>query len=379
MTAVRASGATPDVRTGPGADLDVLLLNLRTDSSDTALGFTTSWINALARRVRSVSVVTMFAGRIAVEPNVRVFSVGKERGYSEPRRVAEFYRHVHRITRERPIDVCFSHMNPKFSVLFAPIAHRRGIPHLLWYAHGSVPLALRVADRVVDRCITPTEASFRLASDKLHVTGHGIDTYRFRASERRPDGYDRTLVSVGRITPRKQIGEMLEAVSLLRARGADVRIELTGEPLTDADAGYERDLRRRADRPDLAGAVTFPGRVPYEEVAPRYHQGLLFVNVSGTASMDKAILEAMASGCVPISRNESFARLAADHGLDALVPPPGAVGLADCIARALDQTAAERADLTERLRRIVVDEHGLEPLTDKIVAHLVELADERAG
>jgi hypothetical protein len=79
------------------------------DADHATLGHTTAWTNALARRADHVSVITMLAGRIAVEPNVTVYSLGKELGCSEPRRLLTYYRLVHRVFTERPIDACFPH------------------------------------------------------------------------------------------------------------------------------------------------------------------------------------------------------------------------------------------------------------------------------
>ena len=66
------------------------------------------------------------------------------------------------------------------------------------------------------------------------------------------------LVVVGRLSPRKAPHLALEAAGRLREQGLPVEIELAGS----AFAGYEwyvEQLRERAARPDLAGAVTFSG------------------------------------------------------------------------------------------------------------------------
>jgi len=69
-------------------------------------------INALAARCEAVDVITMRAGRLAVAPNVRVYSVGKERGYGEPRRLVEFYRLLFRLLRTQRYDACFATCSP---------------------------------------------------------------------------------------------------------------------------------------------------------------------------------------------------------------------------------------------------------------------------
>ena len=90
----------------------LLVFNLATDADDPILGFTTRWIRALAARVDFIQVITMRMGKLDLPDNVQVHSLGKEKGYSEARRLREFYKILARILREDRVDVCFSHMNP---------------------------------------------------------------------------------------------------------------------------------------------------------------------------------------------------------------------------------------------------------------------------
>src|SRR5918999_2285075 len=108
--------------------LRVMLFNLATDADDPILGFTTRWIRALAAKVHSVQVITMRAGRVEVPENVQVHSVGKERGYTEPRRAVEFYRLLVNVLTSGSVDVCFAHMMPLFAIMAAPVLKIRGIP-----------------------------------------------------------------------------------------------------------------------------------------------------------------------------------------------------------------------------------------------------------
>jgi hypothetical protein len=52
------------------------------------------------------------------------------------------------------------------------------------------------------------------------------------------------------------------------------------------------------------------GPLPYAEIGAAFQTGAIFLSMSRTGSMDKAILEAMASGCIPISDNDAFATIA---------------------------------------------------------------------
>jgi glycosyltransferase involved in cell wall biosynthesis len=354
--------------------LNLLVFNLAMDASHTALGFTTQWTNALARRAKHVSVITMTVGELDLAPNVSVYSLGKERGASEPRRLIEFYRLVHKVMRERHIDACFAHMAPLFAVLFAPVAKVSGTPVLFWYA-GAGSRTMRLAHSLTDRSVTATAASFTVPSEKLYVIGHGIDVDVFRPPETTAPDYDRTIVTIGRVNANKGLDEMIAAIARLRAeQGVDLRLEITGETLTEPDRHYEQELLRSIDSLGISKAIAFAGRVPFPEVPSRYRRGSIFLNLSRTDSMDKAILESMASGCVPISRNRSFRDIAEEHGFSSLVPGPGPERLADSISEVLARPPDERARLAARLREVVEREHSLDSLADKLFSHLSELA-----
>jgi glycosyltransferase involved in cell wall biosynthesis len=352
--------------------LNLLLFNLRTDSADTALGFTTAWINALAPHCNRIHVVTMYAGLVEVAPNVHVHSIGKEAGLSEARRLVRFYRIVLSILRQEQIDVVFAHMAPLFAVLFAPIAKIRRIPVLLWYAHKSVPTMLRVAHALVDECVASTPEGFRLPSRKVSFIGQGVDTNVFAPPRRIRSGHEMTALAIGRVTPIKNLKEVVEAVALVREHGVDLRLRVVGGPLTDGDIAYEARVRRAAE--GLGSGIDFRGPIPFTRIPDEYRQGGIFINLSGSGSLDKAILESMASGCIPICRNDAFRALAAEHGLSRLVPGDGAAAVAECMLSVIRQPEPDRRALRTQLRRIVVEHHSLDTLAAEVVGHLRGLA-----
>ena len=160
--------------------------------------------------------------------------------------------------------------------------------------------------------------------------------------------------------------------------GVDLDLRLYGAPSATDDRRYEASLRRRAAKRDLNGRVSFEGAVPFHQVQTAYHAGGLFLNLSETGSIDKAILESMASGCIPVSRNTSFREIARENGLEWLVPGPGPGEVAERIAEVLRTPEDERAALARRMREIVAADHSLDHLSEVIVGHLRELS-ARAG
>lgn len=348
----------------------VLVFNLALDADDPVLGFTTDWVNALAARVEHVSVITMRAGRIAVADNVTVRSVGKELGRSEPRRIASFYRAVRAaLGGERP-QVAFAHMIPLFAVLFSPVAKVRGIPVMLWYAHGAVPPTLRVAERLVDCCVTSTPEGFRARSEKLVVLQQGIDVERFSPPSTPPDGYERSVVCVGRLSPVKRVLETIDAVV---DAGEHLRLHVVGGPLRDEDRLYERRLQEHVDGLRMGAQVRFYGAAAYCDTPAAYRRGGIYLNLSQSGSLDKTILEAMASGCIPVSSNDAFRRLARAEGWEDLACDEA--GAAAALRRVCRMPPDERRVLRAGLRRHVVERHGLPALAGRLVAQMESLSE----
>lgn len=353
----------------------LLLFNLRMDADDTTLGFTTAWVNAIAARCEHVDVVTMHRGVVAAAPNVSVYSVGRDEGLSRPRRLARFYRLTWQLTSRAAYDGAFAHMTQLFAVLFWPIARIRGIPILLWYAHGSLPWDVKVAHRLVDRCVTSTPSGLRIRSPKVRVLHQGIDTTRFQPAETPPPERATSVVSIGRLSPKKNLLEVIDAFAA--AGREELRLAIFGEPAGPGDEAYASALEQRIRDLGLEDRARLAGPVPFTDIDAEYRRAGFFLNLSDTGSLDKAILEAMASGSIPISRNESFVALAREQGLELLVPGPGPAGAGEALARVSVMPAPEQEALRARLREIVQRDHSLSSLADAIVDELQRLAGRR--
>jgi glycosyltransferase involved in cell wall biosynthesis len=359
--------------------MHLLMFNLRMDLDDPVLGFASRWVEAIAERVDRVTVITMDAGRVDPADNVTVHSAGKERGWSEPRRAACFYDRCLRVIRTARPDACFSHMIPVFSVLFAPLARLYRIPTLLWYAHGAVPTELRLAERLVSRCVTSTPEGFRMQSAKLHVLQQGIDVARLGPPRAQVPERGHTVVSVGRIGPVKRLMESVEAVALVRRDGVPATLEIVGAPVTSEDRDYQRQVRARVRALGIEGAVAWRGRVAFDAVGDAYRRGGIFLNLSRSGSLDKAILESMACGCIPVSNNDAFREVARKHGWGELVPGDSVEDAAAVLRRTIGMPGDRQGALRVELCDFVSSEHGLDRLADRILAHLRDLACRSAG
>lgn len=348
--------------------LRLLLFNLVTDADDPVLGFTTVWINALAPYCETIDVITMRAGRLALADNVRVFSVGKEKGYSEPRRAIEFYRILVTLLLTRRYDTCFAHMQQIFALMAAPLLGLWRVPITLWYAHKATPRSLVWAEKLVQHIVTSSPEGFRLTSRKLRVVGQGIDTNRFAPADR-PDDALFTLISVGRIAPVKHLETLIDTVRRLydELGWGEVRLRIVGAPMA-GDEAYADRLRQLVETLEVDKLVTFVGPVDYASVEGEYQQADVMVNLSQTGSVDKAVLEAMACGLPVITANEAFLSLLAPWGELLLIPPESPGKLAVSLVKLRAMPAEERRALGLQLRQLVVQQHSLERLVSVLVA-----------
>lgn len=340
------------------------MFNLAVDQEHVTLAFGLRWIEAIARRYEHVDVVTMRAGTYTLPANVRVWSLGQERGYSELRRALRFYGIVLRILRERPIGVVFTHMIPIFAVLFWPIARVTGLRNVLWYAHGATPRTLRLAHRLVDRVVSSTPEGLRLASDKVVFLGQGVETNVYRPVVRR-SGKTLRVITVGRIAPSKGIDLLIEALADW-GQSVDWRLVVVGGGTSESEIAYADELRRLALGKPGGDRIEFAGRRNAGEIAALLATSDVFINLSATGSLDKAIVEAMASGCPVISSNDAFVRIARDNGFSqcAIERTPHAVRAA--LSNLMAMPPEARQALADRQAQVAHRDHTLDGLIDRL-------------
>lgn len=351
----------------------LLVFNLVTDRDDPILGFATSWVEAIAAACDRVDVVTMRAGRYDLPENVAVFSAGKERGYSEPRRVLEFYRALGSLLRTNRYDGCFAHMMPLFAAMGAPLLKAAGVPVILWYAHPSLTPTLRIAHRLSDRVVTSIPGAYPYRTDKLLAIGQGIDTRVFSPAPEETDSAEQVIVCAGRLAPVKDHPTLLRAVRLLTAAGRVVRLKIVGGGGTASDQAYIADLQSLAERLGLAEITEFAGAVPVPGTAEWYRRAVVHVNLTPRGFGDKVALEAMACGCPSIVANSGFRETLGKYADLLMFRPSDPSDLASRLGNILDLEVAERKAVGGYLRAQVQRLHSLDRLADRIVSLSREL------
>jgi glycosyltransferase involved in cell wall biosynthesis len=224
----------------------------------------------------------------------------------------------------------------------------------------------------VRRIVSASRESCRVAPEKLHAIGHGIDTELFRPQPRTPQADD--LLYVGRISSRKRQDLLIDALAVLRDKHPDlpVRLRLVGPPLTAADRDFEKRLRSRVWDEDLADRVRFEGFVPMRHMPRLYPGAFAQINVSQTNSVDKGVLEALACGVPVLTSNLAFFPMLNHAGLDELMihdeRPTAIAEQIIAVYKNRDQYPPER------LRNLIVGHNDLQSFTQRVLTHLREIA-----
>lgn len=339
---------TADIRT---KKIRLLVVTQRVDIQDTNLGFHILWLREIAKQVASLTVIAQSVGEFDLPSNVRVLTLGKEKGVSKFFQLCrlKFY-----ILRELfCVDAVFVLMVPWYAVLagWYGIFFRTKV--YLWYTHKHIPLSLRIAHFFVKKIFTANDQSLRLDSTKKMVMGHAIDTSLFSPGGIREKNL---LITVGRISRSKQISEMIDAVAELHSRGEVIHFVIIGDAVVSDDIVYLKELEQKIIDKKLTQVVHMKRGVSYEQLPDWYRRASVFLNASLTGSVDKVVLEAMSCGCPVITSNEAFEDIVPEGCLVYVIE------FSQAIAHQLENPAS-----SDELRLRVVGNHDLSKTIGNIV------------
>jgi glycosyltransferase involved in cell wall biosynthesis len=156
------------------------------------------------------------------------------------------------------------------------------------------PAIGRLVRRAARRADSVVALSRAIADDlgvPAAVVHPGVDLERFSPS---PPANPPVALVLGAVVPWKRPELALDAVAIAARELPDLRLVLAGAPLDGAGEELLASLRRRAELPDLAGRVTFAGRVPDQREALAAATCLL--HCADREPFGLALVEALASG-----------------------------------------------------------------------------------
>ncbi len=181
---------------------------------------------------------------------------------------------------------------------------------------------------------------------ELEIAPMGVDTERFN----RRNVYEAwhgqgplRVFTCGRLNLCKGHDHLIEAISILRARGLDATLEIAGEDEAGGTT-YRKTLEAQIAQAKLGASVSLLGAVSEERVRTGLETSHVFVLASLAEPLGVAIMEAMAMEIPVVATDAGGVPELIDHGRDGiLVPPSNPTKLADAIeSLARDPDAARR-------------------------------------
>lgn len=320
----------------------LLIVTQVVDRNDPVLGFFHRWIEEFAKKYTQVSVICLREGAHALPGNVRVYSLGKEKG-TRPAFIyaSRFLSLAWKLRSE--YDGVFVHMNQEYILLAGVLWRALGKKIYLWRNHYAGGLFTRIAVFLSHKVFCTSRASFTARFTKTVLMPVGVDIDAFQGGRERAP---RSILFFARIAPSKRLELFIDALKLLAEKNIHYSASVYGSPL-EKDTGYYEAMRRRA-----GALATFHPGVPHSEAPSVFSAHEIFVNTSPSGMYDKTLFEAAASGCIVLAASRDFAELSGG----------AAFSSAEELARALETSLEGDSSLVRSRLQSLAKEHSVEAL-----------------
>ena len=183
---------------------------------------------------------------------------------------------------------------------------------------------------------------------RIRLIENGANLDRFWTLEKKIE--PGLLVGVARLADNKRIYKVLEAMSRLRRRHPQLRLEWVGSDF----GGLRADLERRVAELGLRGRVLFRGAVSEQDLKSLLQRAHMFVSASSYEGFGLSTIEAMSSATVVVvTRVGAHAEVVAD-GVSGLLVDRDAIGLSTRMESVLlmpPQRLAEMGDAAREATR----------------------------
>jgi glycosyltransferase involved in cell wall biosynthesis len=336
----------------------ILIFTQAVDTSDTVLGFFHAWLQEFAQKFEEIEVVCLKEGVHSLPSNVRVHSLGKEKGASRFKYILTFYKYIFSLK----YDAVFVHMNEEYVVLGGLWWRLLGKKVVFWrnFPTGSwmTPIACTLATNV---CFTSPDSFTSRYSHAVKMP-IGIDPNLFKPNVEPPPL--KKMLMLGRIDSFKRIEVFVGALLLLHKQGKEFTASIYGNPSYPNDS-YPGTLSTQGAPLIEAGQLVMRSGVPNTEAAGVFADNGIYVNVTASGSFDKTIGEAMAAGCLVVTCNSAVKEVVPE---ELFTTADSSESVAIAINAALSFSEVERKKIVKRQRDYIIEKHSLSLLATKLRA-----------
>lgn len=351
----------------------LLIITQKYDINDSNLGVFIDWWNKLSEKVEKIYVLALEKRSEPTKANMKVISMGKETSAGFLGKIFGFYWGLFKTIGKT--DAILVHMVPKYVILAAPVAFFYRKPIFMWYTGVAAQKQLKFSIIFCRKVFTAHGAAMRINTPKRIITGHGIDTDKFVPVAHLPRGdkipQEITILSIGRITPSKGHDLIIQAVADLKKLKYNLKLKIIGGVIQNYHQKYWEYLKKLAKDLKINEEIEFSGPVFYDKMPEYLGKSEILINAVPFGGLDKVVLEAMASGVIPLTSNSAFSDVFPPDITGSLIFKIGDVeDLKMKLKNILDKKIYENDSLRQELRDIVVKNHNLDNLIDRILKEI---------
>lgn len=339
----------------------LLVLSQSVDQGDPVLGFFHGWLNAFAGGFPHIHAVCLKEGRHSLPSNIVVHSLGKERGAGRVGYVLHFFRLIWRLRHE--YDAVFVHMNPEYVVLGGLPWRLMGKRVYLWRNHWSSGILTDIAVALSHKTFCTSKSSYITKYRKNVLMPVGIDTEVFKISG---SPRAKSILSLGRIAPSKNIHVMLDAFRVLKDKGIEFSASIYGDALPK-DEAYLAAQKQFVESNGLSARVTFFPGVPNRDTPAIYSSHQIFVNASASGMFDKTMFEAICCGAITLACSKDYGEFAGlAYAFEADDVQSLVARLEQYLAKSQESIQGEALSLRARIE----ESHSLHALRNRLVQEM---------
>jgi glycosyltransferase involved in cell wall biosynthesis len=333
------------------------------DARDPNLSFFVGWVREFAKHFKHIEVICLKEGLYELPDNVRVRSLGKEKGVSRATYLFRFFRYVW--AERKTYDAVFVHMNQEYVLLGGLLWKLLRKPIFLWRNHYRGSWMTDLAARFAVKVFCTSRFSYTARYPHTVLMPVGVDTRVFRPLPE-VERKRRSVLFLGRFSSSKRPDLLLEALAILAKRGVDFSASFYGDP-GPADISFHKDVKARAAEVGLAGRAIFHAGIRNADTVRVYNSHEIFVDLGASGMYNKTLFEAAASGCLVLAVSEDFAReMGERYQVEAKDPRALAAKIEACFTFSDEERKGMRQSL-----RSFAEQNSLETLALRLAAHIV--------
>ena len=267
---------------GEGDDnMKLLILTQKVDINDDVLGFMHGWIIEFAKHCEKITVIALGVGKYDLPENVKVFSLGKEKGESKIKYLVNFYKYIWQ--ERKNYDAVFVHMNKEYVLLGGILWKLWRKKVCLWYNHAKGNISSDIGGYLSDIIFYTSPFSYFSKNKKAKIMPVGINTDIFFRDES-VKKISNSILCLGRISPVKNVDTLIKAAKILKNKNKQFVINIIGSPTDDI---YYSKLKKMVEDYGLSQEVNFREGIANLKTPVEYNKNEIYINLTDSGSMDK--------------------------------------------------------------------------------------------